>query len=284
MSPLHSYPLAVVFTGGRADRHSTPRRLSDHRTAGGGGPRRRPKRVALAAGATVALFATLAAACGSDDADGPATAACDAAVDYGAAFASGPQDPAEIPAFAKERMLPIAEALEGGLEGDALAAATALREAIATVADGGDMGVLETPEVVEARATIGAAIHDGCDLQQVSVSAIDWAFTGIPDELPSGRISFAVDYEGKDEHEMVVFRRNDDSTSTLDEILELPGEEMMSQVTMTGVTYGSPGTTSYLTADLEPGTYFLLCFLPQHGEEDGMPHFMAGMRHTLVIA
>lgn len=126
-------------------------------------------------------------------------------------------------------------------------------------------------------------VHQQCDVQRVDVQAVDWAFTGVPDEIHSGRVSFSVDYAGEDEHEMVLFRRNDDVTASLDELLELPGDEMMGKVTMAGVTWGAPGSTSYLPADLEPGTYFLMCFLPQHGAEDGMPHFMVGMRHTVEV-
>jgi hypothetical protein len=35
--------------------------------------------------------------------------------------------------------------------------------------------------------------------------------------------------------------------------------------------------------DLEPGTYFLVCFIPQGGG-DGPPHFMGGMKETIVVS
>ena len=81
-----------------------------------------------------------------------------------------------------------------------------------------------------------------------------------------------------------LFKRADGATESIDEVLALPEDELMSKVQFTGVTFGGPGTTNYVALDLEPGTYFLLCFLPQGGGEDGPPHFMAGMKHTLTVA
>ena len=80
---------------------------------------------------------------------------------------------------------------------------------------------------------------------------------------------------------MVLFRRNDGVTENLGELMELPEEDLMSKVTFTGVTFGGPGTTNYVAMDLEPGTYFLLCFIPQG--EDGPPRFMGGMQHTVTV-
>lgn len=94
-------------------------------------------------------------------------------------------------------------------------------------------------------------------------------------------MSFALENAGVEEHEMVLFRRNDGVTDSLDQLLELGEEEIFSKLTFTGVTFGGPGTTSYTAMDLEPGTYFLLCFIPQG--EDGPPHFIGGMKHTVTV-
>lgn len=284
MSPLHAHPLAIVFTSGRADYSATPRHrhTPDTPPASRRG-RRRPGRTLLATGAAVAFFGSIAAACGSDEAKGPSTASCDAAVSYASSFATAPQDPAEFGPFIQDQLLPLVETMTSGFSGDAATAAATLRDTLHQVAEAGDPSALESPSAVEARTTVFQTVHEDCDVERVDVQAVDWAFANVPDEIHSGRVSFAVDYAGADEHEMVVFRRNDGVTESLDELMELPGDEMMGKVTMTGVTWGSPGSHSYLPADLEPGTYFLLCFLPQHGDEDGMPHFMVGMRHTLEV-
>jgi hypothetical protein len=127
-------------------------------------------------------------------------------------------------------------------------------------------------------------VHDQCGAQQQAVTAVDYAFEGVPDELDAGLTSFAFTNEGGEEHEMVLFRRADGVEESLDELLALPDDEAMSKVQMAGVTFASPGDTSYLAADLEPGTYFLVCFIPVGGGEEGEPHFMHGMKAELTVA
>ena len=231
---------------------------------------------------TLALsaLATLSA-CNADDAKVDA-AACDAAVTYGAAFAEAPREPGEIPAYAKERLLPIGDALERHLDGDAEKAAAVLRATFAKVADTGDLGALETPDAAAARSTVGKAIHDGCDVQKVDVRAVEYMYVGAPKTLKPGRVSFAMKNEGVEEHEMVLFKRAADSTVKLDDLLAMPDEEAAGQMIFTGVAFGGPSTTNYVTVDLEAGTYFLVCFLPQGN--DGPPHFMDGMKETIVVS
>ena len=42
------------------------------------------------------------------------------------------------------------------------------------------------------------------------------------------------------------------------------------------------GTTNYFTADITPGTYALICFVPD--AKDGKPHFMHGMTKTIIVS
>jgi hypothetical protein len=127
-------------------------------------------------------------------------------------------------------------------------------------------------------------VHEECDLEAVDVTAVEYAFPDAPDTLRAGRVSFALANKGVEDHEMVLFKRADGATESLDEILALAEDQMMSKLTFTGVTFGGPATTNYVTLDLQPGTYFLLCFLPQGGAEDAPPHFIAGMKHTIEVA
>jgi hypothetical protein len=238
------------------------------------------RRVALA------LFivpAVLAVGCGDDDSESISSAACDAAVDFGAAFGEAPDDPSQFTSFATERLVPIGVTLVANLEGDAHTAATTLSEAFDEIAATGDLSSLERPDVAAARATLGAAIHDGCDLQAVEIGAIEYAYVDTPSTLDAGRVSFALRNDGVEAHEMVLFRRADGVVETLDELMALPEDELFSKVEFTGVTFGDPGSINHVAVDLEPGTYFLVCFIPQGGADDGPPHFMAGMQQTIVV-
>jgi hypothetical protein len=242
-------------------------------------------RRSLAAALSLSL-ATGLAACSDDDDREAATpaAACDAAVDLGAAFGAAPEDPAEMGAFAAEALVPVGDAFveaygDDGAEADA---AATLSDAFAGMADTGDPSAFEDPDVADAQAVIGADVHDGCPVETIDVTAVEYAFQGVPDELDAGRTSFALTNDGVEDHEMVLFRLNDGVDMTLDDLLDA-GEDAFADVTFTGVAFGGPDTTAYTVVDLEPGTYFLLCFIPVGGGEDGPPHFMEGMRQTITV-
>ena len=83
---------------------------------------------------------------------------------------------------------------------------------------------------------------------------------------------------------MVILRRNDDVTDTFEALSKLPQDQMFSKVAFTGVAFGKPGSTSFATVELKPGTYFLVCSMPVGGKEDGAPHFMQGMERTITVA
>lgn len=244
-------------------------------------PRRHLRTLSAAAVSVVSLISL--SACGSDDDASVSAAACDAAVGLSSAFGAAPQDPAEFAPFVEQQLMPFAHTLSAELDGEAADAASVLADTYMNIADTGDPSALDTPAVAEAQSTVGEAIHAGCDLQQVNVKAIEYAYDGAPDELKAGRVSFALSNEGVEQHEMVLFRRADGETDSFEELSKLPEDEMMSKVAFTGVAFGDPGTTAYAAMDLEPGTYFLVCFIPQGGGEDGPPHFMAGMQHTLTV-
>jgi len=242
-------------------------------------------RRSLAAVLSLSL-ATGLAACGDDDDREAATPAevCDAAVDLGAAFGAVPEDPAEMGAFAAETLVPVSDAfVEGyGDDGPEAEAAATLSDAFAAMADSGDPSAFEDPDVAEAQSVIGADVHDGCPLEAIDVTAVEYAFQGVPEELTAGRTSFALTNAGVEDHEMVLFRLNDGVDMTLDDLLDA-GEEAFADLTFTGVAFGGPDTTAYTVVDLEPGTYFLLCFIPVGGGDDGPPHFMEGMRQTITV-
>jgi hypothetical protein len=247
-------------------------------------PRSTTRRTIFALTASVVSLSFLAA-CGDDDdeADSVPAAACDAAVELTTAFGQAPEDPAEFSGFATDTLVPLANTLADELDDADADAADVLADAYAKIAKDGDISVIESDPVAKAQGTVGAAIHEGCDLQRVDIGAVEYQYQGAPDQLQAGRVSFALQNKGVEEHEMVLFRRADGETATFEELSQLPEDQLFSKLTFTGVAFGKPGTTSYAAMDLEPGTYFLVCFIPQGGGEDGPPHFMGGMQHTLTV-
>lgn len=224
------------------------------------------------------------AACG-DDADAAlATEACDAAVELGSAMSAMPEDPAELGGFVESTLVPLGDTLVATMTGDGADAAKVLGATFASVAETGDPTPLfEDPATAEAQSTIGAAVHADCELEAVDISAVEYAYEGAPDELAAGRVSFALTNDGVEDHEMVLFRRADGVTDSFETLSQLPEDELFSKLTFVGVAFGGPDSTTYTALDLEAGTYFLVCFIPQGGGEEGPPHFMGGMQHTLVV-
>ena len=49
-----------------------------------------------------------------------------------------------------------------------------------------------------------------------------------------------------------------------------------------GVAGMAAGSTNYFTVDLTPGTYLLICFIPD--AKDGKPHFLHGMTKTVTVS
>jgi hypothetical protein len=242
---------------------------------------------AAAAGAAVVALSLTAIGCGDDTDNAKATApkaACDAAVQLGAAFGGAPQDPAEIKAFAKDTMLPIAQQLKASVPSELSSATATLERTFSTIADTGDPSAIGGPDFEEGQRAIGDMVHNRCGVKAIDVDGVEYAFDKAPDKLREGRVSVKFTNDGHEDHELVLLRRNEGVTDDLSTILHLPQDQMMQKATFVGVAYGSPGSTSYLAADLEPGTYFMLCSLPVGGNEGAEPHFSHGMQHTLTVS
>jgi uncharacterized cupredoxin-like copper-binding protein len=116
----------------------------------------------------------------------------------------------------------------------------------------------------------------------VTIVATDYAF-GAPDTIAAGLTTFKMLNQGREPHQAVVMGA---SAKTWDEIraammtftsgriapwLSFPGGP--------GVVLG--GDSSNATARLEPGNYFIVCFI---SSPDGVMHVMKGMVRRLVVA
>lgn len=127
----------------------------------------------------------------------------------------------------------------------------------------------------------------------VQVTAIEYAYTGLPTSLPAGT-SLGMTNAGAEVHELVLVRIGDDVTATLEELLAMPEEESNKLVSFLGVAVASPGESAPETITLDqPGSYIFLCFIPvgtttlpslapdatpnESLLPDGPPHFVQGM-------
>lgn len=210
---------------------------------------------------------------GDDTGDGTvAVEACDAYVDFSAALIVGEPEPLTAAAEAMVAALP--EELAGA--GDTL---------LVSIGEGGEgMG---GPDFSGAANEIGAALYEGCESdEQLDVTGVDYAFEGLPAEIGAGRVAirFTNRTAAAEAHELVLLRRNEGTTESVEDLMALPPDQVMAKVTMAGVVFvEEPDAASTLIADLEPGEYVALCMIPVGGGEEGDPHALHGMVAELTV-
>ena len=143
----------------------------------------------------------------------------------------------------------------------------------ATAELGGDDSATSTPEFLDAYTQLSAWAFDNCEFDAaIDVAAVDWAFGGIPLEVPAGRVAFRLTNLGTEYHEMGILRRLDGATQSWEEMA--PGvmteeESAMEQVEWVGHAWSPNGdTTGFAFVNLEPGEYAAICFMPIGSTQD----------------
>ena len=221
-------------------------------------------------------LSAVAAGCGDDTADDASLSAdaCDAYATIGAAMLG---DPSGVESAR--------DVLVAGASDSVRSAATTYGDAM-LAATGGDEAALEGDDVSAAMHDIGVAATDSCDAAaDIVVGGLDFAFEGLPEQIPAGRI--AIDFTNEttsgEPHEMLILRRADGADETVAELFELPEDEAMSKVIPTAVVFADqPGRHGYGLVDLEAGEYIAVCMIPTAG--DGPPHGLNGMVDEFTVS
>lgn len=244
---------------------------------------RRPFGRRATGGAIVALMLLLAAGCGDDDDDAVGSAGeqpsaepaaqggdtfCRTRVDLEQAFASEQPDVAAVTTLLEQ----MEASAPAELSANAAGLATALARAAETGADPNGH-----PAFDENIGPIDEYVIDECGYAIVEVGAVDYAFTDLPETIPSGTTGLVLDNQGAEPHQMVVFRVADSVTAAPDELLALPEAEFAESLTPVGGATAPPGASGVIFTDLRPGRHIAVCFMPVGGGEDGPPHFTQGM-------
>lgn len=199
--------------------------------------------------------------------------------------ALSPEEQAEAAKqFASENMRPAADAVLEVAPPELEEHFAVLDAALTEVEETGDFSQFESPEFTEAQAAVHEYDLENCGWESVEVTAIDYGFEGIPTTVPTGVVSFEFTNESEHEemHELALMRKNDGTTESAQELLELPEEEAMQKVTFVGATFAEPGGSAYTVTQLETGDYIAICFIPtgssdENPEGTGPPHFVQGM-------
>jgi hypothetical protein len=277
------------------------------------------QRQRLSAGlAAVAIVALIAAGCGDDDSDNSSGAAdpsgaptddgsgsdlgayCDTVLDMETApepdidfeTATPEEQAAALRSYATDAMQPLVADALATMPDEIADEGEVASGAFAEMAETGDPSVMEQPDTVAAFDTLHAFELENCDWTRQDVTATEYAFAGLSDELAAGPVSFELGNDGTEMHELQLFRRNDGVTEPVEELLALPEEQVMSKVTPVGSgAFAPPSDSGYMVVDLDAGEYIALCFIPtgmtsedQPPAPDAPPHAAHGMVAELSVS
>lgn len=103
--------------------------------------------------------------------------------------------------------------------------------------------------------------------EPVVVTAVDYGFEGLPEKVRAGTTLALENKSTVELHELVAIRLPDDETRSVDELIQLPPEELAaffpSVASVVIAPPGEPGFTVEGTGVLsEPGRYAVICAIP----------------------
>lgn len=250
--------------------------------------------------ALCAAVLLIASACGGDDGEDSAapTAAAEETAEHDAeshdAFcesvvqaetqvlaAADGGDPSGI----EDLLATVEESTPPELEEQVGVVTSTVREALETRDD----RLFEDEEFSTNEEEVDQWVADNCGFERVDVTAVDYAFEGVPETLGAGTVSFAFSNEGTEMHEMLMVRYKDPST-TIEDLMKLSDREAQKVIDFLGASFGPPGASDVESKSLTPGKYALLCFVPVGStsekaarKADGPPHVARGMSAEFTV-
>jgi hypothetical protein len=115
----------------------------------------------------------------------------------------------------------------------------------------------------------------------VTLALADYSFTPTP-ALTAGHHVIRVDNTAQQPHEVFIAKL--DSGKTLKDVANWAGtyKGKMPATPLGGLAAIMPGSHGFVTLDLAPGDYIMMCFVMD--AKDGKPHFMHGMATQIKIS
>ena len=250
----------------------------------------------VGAGLLALTLATGVAACGDDDdaktdtteagggdgeASGDNAAFCDGVVEFNSAVSEVELD-ADTPEAdviaAGETLAPLFDTVAENAPDDLADTVNEFNDSVQPLTEGDAEAFSQDSTFETYTELLGGAIK-ACEFETVDVTGVDFAFEGVPETIEAGTVAFKFTNatEADEEHEMIVFRRADGVTLGFEELLELSEEESVDKIEFKTAAFAPPGGKGATLAELDPGAYAMVCFIPVGGGEDGPPHFIEGM-------
>ena len=135
--------------------------------------------------------------------------------------------------------------------------------------------------LVGLSSLLASGCASGADEAAVRVTAVDYAFRGVPADLEAGPTVFTVRNEGAEGHDFILTRLVDEDVP-IPEVIELPqAERERSLAPVARTIIVDPGGEARVDATLEPGRYAYLCLATT---EAGRTHAYHGMWGSFSVA
>jgi hypothetical protein len=218
---------------------------------------------------------------GSPPTDARTATFCDTEPQVEALFNNAPEEEGPDPAA----LQPLNDTLSANAPAE-------IADAVATLVDVTTSGNVDSPDFEPAYDQIIEYMKSACGFGTVTFTATEYAFGGLPDEIPAGMYVIDMENIGEQFHLGIFFRVNDDVTASMDEILNSDDTESMG--TVGGQLFAEPGGVDHAVADLTPGRYIVFCPLPvgitpdvmATGSipEDAPSHYMEGMKQEVMVS
>ncbi len=157
-------------------------------------------------------------------------------------------------------------------------------------------------------ASLALLVVAGCstDSGPVEVTAVDYAYEGLPATIAAGTEITMVNESAMEVHEFVAIRLPDEETRPVSELVKLPPEELAAFFPgLATVLIAAPGEEAVAVEGdgtlTEPGRYAIICVIPtgadpqeyleaaaasEGGPPDvagGPPHIVSGMYAEVVV-
>jgi plastocyanin len=140
----------------------------------------------------------------------------------------------------------------------------------------------------------------------VEVTAVDYGFEGLPEEVAPGSTLTLVNESSVEVHELVAIRLPDDEKRSADELVKLPPEELAGFFPLVETVIIAPPEGAGFPVEgmgtlTEPGRYLIICAIPTGASPDeymaaaaeadgappqvagGPPHLAMGMYGELIV-
>lgn len=143
-------------------------------------------------------------------------------------------------------------------------------------------GGAQPPQLASITVADGEDVEYEAPVADVTVTLEDFAF-GIPLTLPAGQHLWQIDNVGEQWHEIVIAPVEPDMTLEDVQVLMAEGEQPGLPLFPLAMPLGG-GESAWLTVDLQPGSYVIVCSLPDILQMEEMhTHFELGMVQLVTV-